>query len=611
MAKEEVLIDIQIDEGESVESINSLRAAVKEMTKARNDANLQTAEGRAQVQALNQAIDANNKKIKENIDSLTKQKLNIGNYKNEIVDAAKEINVFGVSVGDAGQKIASFANPVTAAVGVLTALGAAYAKSTAGAKDLAYANDILSSSISYATNSMFEFNEEAKNGEGIVSKFTTSFITFFAGRNAAILAQVSAMAKQTLRELGIVEIESQRKAKDLLGLAEQQRRIRDDNTKSYEERKDAAQKALDFINQREGVLVDMQQKKLAQFQTLASLDRGNLELQKEIKQIEFEIADIREDSEGKRTEVLNGVNTLLKDQDQLLIANARGERERNQAISEFRLLILRQEVEEKKRILTELNEWMIANDEATALRRNQADFQQASIEGQELVSQYEREDIIETDADNKRNIAALERVKKRNEEEIALRKFTEDVKLGILSKSFAQFSNILGKQTQEGKALATIQALVDTYAGANAQLKLPFPYNLFAAGTTIATGLFNVKEINGFADGGIVRSGFGLPITRSNGDNVLATVKTGEVILNQRQQSALGGASTFRSIGVPGFAEGGVVGFPSSVVDNSTSSPFDLTRLEQTIASLKVRVAVEDINDGQKNYAEITERAQF
>jgi len=50
--------------------------------------------------------------------------------------------------------------------------------------------------------------------------------------------------------------------------------------------------------------------------------------------------------------------------------------------------------------------------------------------------------------------------------------------------------------------------------------------------------------------------------TRSNGDNVLATVKRGEVVLNERQQAALGGAATFRSIGVPGFATGGMVSPP-------------------------------------------------
>src|SRR3546814_11506679 len=38
-----------------------------------------------------------------------------------------------------------------------------------------------------------------------------------------------------------------------------------------------------------------------------------------------------------------------------------------------------------------------------------------------------------------------------------------------------------------------------------------------------------------FASGGQVRGG--IPIRRSNGDNVLATLKTGEVVLNETQQS--------------------------------------------------------------------------
>jgi hypothetical protein len=47
--------------------------------------------------------------------------------------------------------------------------------------------------------------------------------------------------------------------------------------------------------------------------------------------------------------------------------------------------------------------------------------------------------------------------------------------------------------------------------------------------------------------------------TQSNGDNVLATVRSGEVILNERQQAMLGGHKTFAAMGVPGFANGGLI----------------------------------------------------
>src|SRR3546814_16288829 len=67
-----------------------------------------------------------------------------------------------------------------------------------------------------------------------------------------------------------------------------------------------------------------------------------------------------------------------------------------------------------------------------------------------------------------------------------------------------------------------------------------------------------------FASGGKVRGG--IPIRRSNGDNVLATLKTGEVVLNEKQQSMLGGDATFKAIGVPGFATGGIV-TPSNIAN--------------------------------------------
>lgn len=40
----------------------------------------------------------------------------------------------------------------------------------------------------------------------------------------------------------------------------------------------------------------------------------------------------------------------------------------------------------------------------------------------------------------------------------------------------------------------------------------------------------------------------------------MAYVRQGEVILNAEQQARAGGSKFFRSIGVPGFADGGMVG---------------------------------------------------
>lgn len=161
-------------------------------------------------------------------------------------------------------------------------------------------------------------------------------------------------------------------------------------------------------------------------------------------------------------------------------------------------------------------------------------------------------------------------------------------------------SQIFGEETAIGKAAGIAQATVNTYVGMTEALKLPWPLNLAAAASTLATGLGAVRNITStgadvgtlktpeysagtaatpetialnavppFAKGGVVKKGMGYPIRRSNGDNILATVRTGEVFLNKEQQAALGGDAVFRAIGVPGFAGGGLVGSSSTTVQSA------------------------------------------
>jgi len=93
-----------------------------------------------------------------------------------------------------------------------------------------------------------------------------------------------------------------------------------------------------------------------------------------------------------------------------------------------------------------------------------------------------------------------------------------------------------------------------------------------AARAGLAIRTINAQE---FATGGRVK---GANIaTLPNGDNVLATVRTGEVVLTEAHQAALGGAETFRRIGVPGFNTGGVVGEISNNVNISPGSNVNQT----------------------------------
>jgi len=137
----------------------------------------------------------------------------------------------------------------------------------------------------------------------------------------------------------------------------------------------------------------------------------------------------------------------------------------------------------------------------------------------------------------------------------------------------AQAEEAQKKAAKREKTLAVIQATVAGALAVVRALAAPpgFPFNLPSVITTGVLAAAQVATIAAqpLATGGIVgisgrrvTDNQNMP-TRGNGDNVLATVRRGEVVLNQRQQSALGGAGTFRSIGVPGFADGGAIGAPN------------------------------------------------
>ena len=212
-----------------------------------------------------------------------------------------------------------------------------------------------------------------------------------------------------------------------------------------------------------------------------------------------------------------------------------------------------------------------------------ASFQQARAE-------KEAEAINEQITNTENNIADLEAKadkasglrKKRIEKDIAAQKI-------LLEQQQKEAEAIRLKAAKEDKKIAIIQAIIQgALAVQRALASVPFPANLLAA---IPTGIAAAAQIatiaaQPLAEGGVVtgqrvNQRQNIP-TRSNGDNVLAYVKRGEVVLNQRQQSLLGGSPTFRRIGIKGFAEGGIVP-PISAPLSAISSDNGLSKYLQVI----------------------------
>ena len=92
------------------------------------------------------------------------------------------------------------------------------------------------------------------------------------------------------------------------------------------------------------------------------------------------------------------------------------------------------------------------------------------------------------------------------------------------------------------------------------------------------------SQISGFADGGLVLPEHGVPIQRSNGDNRLATLKTGEVVMNEHHQNKLkqvAGVDIFQRLKIPGFATSGVMdgGFGNRQAVASVTNAFEIKQM--------------------------------
>ena len=194
------------------------------------------------------------------------------------------------------------------------------------------------------------------------------------------------------------------------------------------------------------------------------------------------------------------------------------------------------------------------------------------------------------------------------------------------------------RAAKKQKAIAIIQSVINTALAVTRALATEGLIGAIAAGIIGAaqTALIAAQplaeggvvgklggEIVQFADGGRVTSKGNIkPL--SNGDNVLATLKTGEIVLNKEQQGRIG-YSALKAAKIPNFALGGVVGAPSGFLQDSLNRANNEMNKMQTMESLIVetqnridRIQViytastdDDVEKGRSERKEIRATASF
>lgn len=83
-----------------------------------------------------------------------------------------------------------------------------------------------------------------------------------------------------------------------------------------------------------------------------------------------------------------------------------------------------------------------------------------------------------------------------NQKQLELDKQLQESKSQLIGDALNNIASIVGKNSKFGKAIAIVQAIRDTYAGANKALSsAPPPFNFISAAATVAAGIANVRQI--------------------------------------------------------------------------------------------------------------------
>jgi len=168
-------------------------------------------------------------------------------------------------------------------------------------------------------------------------------------------------------------------------------------------------------------------------------------------------------------------------------------------------------------------------------------------------------------------------------------------KTQIIGSLAGGLSNLMREDSEAQRALTSAQALINTYAAANAAFKsgaeINFAFGVIAAAAAVAAGLANVARINNvqFAEGGYTGSG--------GKYQPAGIVHAGEVVWSQADVARVGGSHVANSMRPTfrGYADGGLV------TDSLSSQMNQQLALANIVKNLPTpEVSVVEINKGKR-----------
>ena len=256
--------------------------------------------------------------------------------------------------------------------------------------------------------------------------------------------------------------------------AEQQRQIRDNDLISIEQRIVANDKLKATLEEQEKLMLEnarlIQQSAQAQFDKNASDENALIlaEAKNEVAAVEAQIEGFMSEQESNRV-------ALLKEKIELELANDEATAIRQ---NEQRLFEAEMDENAVTRLQTTLAN-LKAEEEAETLRlKNKRD-------------NFEEGTQSYIDANNE----LLDYQQANANQQIKIEKELGDAKQAQIKQTLGDIANIVGQSSKFGKAVAIVQAIQDTFAGANKALSQGGIFGFIGAASVIATGMRNVKQI--------------------------------------------------------------------------------------------------------------------
>ena len=279
--------------------------------------------------------------------------------------------------------------------------------------------------------------------------------------NLAKTAELAAVANQGLIEKYDLQ-------------AEKLRQVRDEERNTIAERKKANDELNAVLDEQEKAMLGNANAILAAAQ--AQFDKnGNDENQIALLEAQNEVLAVQAQVAGFRSEQKANDLALDREQKELNQSIGDAEAERNQAQSEF-------------------TAEQIENDYLRLQAQLDIAQKESEIESKRLTEkrdQYKQGTQAYEDANNE----LLAYQQENANTQVKIEKDLNKSKKQLTTQALTDMATIVGKNSKFGKAIAIVQAIRDTYAGANKALAQGGIFGFIGAAAVIAGGIANVKTI--------------------------------------------------------------------------------------------------------------------